>query len=204
MCSRCAPRHCRSRGGPSTIGQEPEPALRLARHIDVEPVPDRDLRLLDDAPGAGMCRIIDTQQEASPVSCMSKPAEAASNDPGVLRGALLRESAERRRAECLAGMQAEIVQIALDQLVRQPGIEGFFGALTKTVVEEGESIACGVWLIDESGSRCELWMAYVKDALFKPKESAAPQMCPAGGRFPCEELARHLYDFTSGWTKTIE
>ena len=45
---------------------------------------------------------------------------------------------------------------------------GFFGALTKTMVEEGESVACGVWLIDDSGQRCDLWMAYVQDRLYSP------------------------------------
>ena len=38
------------------------------------------------------------------------PAEAASSDPDVLRAALIREATERRRSECLAGMQREIVQ----------------------------------------------------------------------------------------------
>jgi len=139
------------------------------------------------------------------VSChSSEPAEASSTDPDVLRAALRRESVARRRAECLAGMQAEIVQLALDQLVRQPDVEGFFGALTQTVVEEGESFACGVWLIDESGTRCELWMAYVKDRLVRPRDIAIPKLCPSGVPYPCEDMSRHLYDFTPGWTKTIE
>ena len=75
-----------------------------------------------------------------------------SNDPDVLRAALLRESGERRRAECRADMQTEIVKLALDLLVREPDVDGFFGALTKKMVEESESHTCGVWLIDESGA----------------------------------------------------
>jgi signal transduction histidine kinase len=138
------------------------------------------------------------------VSCSGEPPEAASKDPDVLRAALMREWVERRRAECLSGMQAEIVQLAVDQLVQQPDIEGFFGALTKTVVEEGESCACGVWLIDESAARCNLWMAFVKDRLFTPKDDVDPGLCPAGGLYPCEDMARHLYEFTPGWTQTIE
>src|SRR6266516_1380352 len=89
-----------------------------------------------------------------------RPAEAASNDPEVLRAALLRENRERRRAECLARMQADVVQLALDLLVRDPDIEGFFGALTKTMVDESESCSCGVWLMEEERQRCEPWMAY--------------------------------------------
>src|SRR5215471_10173920 len=96
----------------------------------------------------------------------TRPAEASSRDPDVLRAALLREWSERRRSECLARMQAEVVQLALEQLVQQPNIEGFFGALTKTMVEEGESHACGVWLINETRDRCHLWMGYVKDRLW--------------------------------------
>jgi len=101
-------------------------------------------------------------------------------------------------------MQREIVQLALDLLVQQPDVEGFFGALTKTMVEESESFSCGVWLIDETGGRCELWMAYVKDRLFTTKDRGDATSCPNGGRFPCEDMASHLYDYTPGWTKTIE
>src|SRR3982751_1823641 len=91
-----------------------------------------------------------------------------SQDPAVLRSALLRESGERRRAECRADMQTEIVKLAVDLLVREPDIEGFFGALTKVMVEESESHTCGVWLIDDEGRRCDLWMIYVKDRLYTP------------------------------------
>src|SRR5688500_9369242 len=91
------------------------------------------------------------------------PKELASHDPEVLRAALRRESIERRRAECSAGMQTEVVKLALDLLVREPDIEGFFGGLAKTVVEESESNTCAVWLLDDSNQNCELWLAYVKD-----------------------------------------
>ena len=53
----------------------------------------------------------------------------AERDPQVLRAALTRETGERRRAECLAKMQTDVVKLALDLLVREPDIEGFFGAL---------------------------------------------------------------------------
>ena len=85
-------------------------------------------------------------------------------------------------------MQTEVVQLALDLLVREPDIEGFFGALTKTMVEESESHACGVWLIDEERQRCELWMAYVKDRLFTPRDERRLGP-PTGSRFPCESMA---------------
>jgi len=134
-----------------------------------------------------------------------QPVETTSTDPDVLRAALIREATERRRAECLAGMQAEVVQLAIDLLVQQPDIEEFFGALTKTMVEEGESHACGVWLIDDSGRRSELWMAYVKDRLFKARDDDPEEgtSCPTG-TFPCEDMGDHLFAHTAGWTQMVE
>jgi signal transduction histidine kinase len=117
-------------------------------------------------------------------------------DPEVLRAALAREHTDRRRAECLAKMQADVVQLALDLLVREPDIEGFFGGLTKTMVDEGESVCCGVWLLDEEGQQCEPWMAFVGDQLYKRR-------CP-DGTFPREVVARHLFSHKAGWTQTME
>src|SRR5215471_421878 len=132
----------------------------------------------------------------------TRPAEASSQDPDVLRTALLREWSERRRSECLARMQAEIVQLACDQLVLQPNIEGFFGALTKTMVEEGESKGCGVWLINEARDSCHLWMVFVKGELYV---ASSPDMdaCPES-TFPNRKLAAHLFDHIPGWTRTID
>ena len=95
-------------------------------------------------------------------------------------------------------MQADVVQLALDLLVREPDIEGFFGALTRTMVEEGESRTCAVWLLDEERQRCEPWMAFVGDRLVTRASE-----CDTG-TFPREILADHLYAHTPGWTGTIE
>ncbi|HEX7793305.1 MAG TPA: hypothetical protein VF456_03095, partial [Vicinamibacterales bacterium] len=67
--------------------------------------------------------------EAEHAGC-GQPAEIGSDDPSVLRAALIRESTERRRAECRANMQAKVARLAVDLLVREPDIEGFFGALS--------------------------------------------------------------------------
>jgi signal transduction histidine kinase len=136
-----------------------------------------------------------------------RPVEADSNDPEVLRAALIRQATEHARAECYAKMQADVVKLALDLLVREPDVVGFFGALTKTMVEEGESVACGVWLIDESGQRCDLWMAYVKDRLYSPRMpewAADPSESPCEGAFPFESMANHLFTHAPGWHQTIE
>ena len=137
----------------------------------------------------------------------ARPVEAASSDPDVLRAALVREATARGRAECVAKMQADVVKIALDLLVREPDMVGFFGALTKTMVEEGESVACGVWLIDEGGQHCDLWMAYVKDRLYSPQMpdwSGDPSESPCEGTYPCESMANHLFTHAPGWSQTIE
>jgi signal transduction histidine kinase len=132
-----------------------------------------------------------------------QPQEAASSDPEVLRAALVREAAERRRAECRAKIQTEVVNLAVDLLVREPDIDQFFAALTKTMVEESESHTCGVWLVDDTGQRSEFWMAYVKDRLILSGASCAGEQSQKR-RFPCEIMARHLVDFRDGWTQTIE
>jgi signal transduction histidine kinase len=135
---------------------------------------------------------------------LRQPAEITSNDPEILRAALVRESTERRRAECRANMQTEVVKLALDLLVREPDIEGFCGALTKEMVEESESHTCAVWLIDETGTRCDLWMAYIKDHVFNPRTDDWNQVGPGKMRFPCETLGAHLFAYRPGWNETVE
>jgi signal transduction histidine kinase len=69
------------------------------------------------------------------------------------------------------------------------------------MVEEAESHTCGVWLIDEAGQRCELWMAYVKDRLFSPR---MPVSGRCEGNYPCVAMADLLFGYTPGWTGTIK
>jgi len=129
------------------------------------------------------------------------PPDCDSNDPAVLRAALIREALHRARAECIANMQADVVKHALDLLVREPDLAGFFGALTKTMVEEAESRVCGVWLIDETAQRCDLWMAYVKDRLVTRDEKFAQA---AADGYPCQSVEEHIFAHKPGWTQTIE
>ena len=56
----------------------------------------------------------------------------------------------------MARIQSDAVQLALDLLVREPDIAGFFRVFIKTLVEESESHACGVWLLDDERRRREL------------------------------------------------
>src|SRR5258706_13020829 len=97
---------------------------------------------------ADICHSADVDQPAADVCPPTFEA---------LSQALARETDGRRRAECLADIQSYSVQLALDLLVREPDITGFFRAFTRTLVEESESHAGGVWLLDADGSHCDLW-----------------------------------------------
>jgi len=110
----------------------------------------------------------------------------------------MREYDARRRADCLATMQAEVVQLAVDLLVREPDIEGFFGGLTKTMVEDTESDGCAVWLLDDDRTRCDLWMAYMNERLYLRRRGDFDSL-----PFPHDVFAQHLLTYTTGWTETV-
>ena len=130
---------------------------------------------------------------------MPPPSELSSSDPDVLRAGLLRVHRERERAECLAAMQAEVVQLALSLLVSEPDIEGFFGGLTKNMVEQSDSLGCSVWMIDEHGDGCSLWMAYHNDRLYTKSDASIQSLS-----FPHKAFADHLFSYKPGWTQTID
>ena len=163
--------------------------------------------LLDDVRAGANWPIIDVGVSVEDATCRGRqpaPVEAASNDVETLRAALIREANERRRTECRADMQNEVVNLALDLLVREPNIEGFFGALARTMVEETESHSCAVWLIDEDAQRCDLWMGYVKDSLYMPRKEDWDKKNDPVKRLACVAFADYLFAHRDGWTQTIE
>jgi signal transduction histidine kinase len=116
-----------------------------------------------------------------------------------LSAALEFETDQRRRAECMARIQTDAVQLALDLLVREPDITGFFQAFMKTLVEESESHACGVWLMDEDASSADLWMAHLRGRLFTKGTEGWEALT-----LPRESMAAHLRAYAPGWTETVE
>jgi hypothetical protein len=106
----------------------------------------------------------------------------------ALQAALEQEKAERGFAECLVKVQSGAAQLALDFLVSEPDIAGFFRAFTKTLVEETNGHACGVWLIDEDSRACDLWMAYLKDRMFTPESDDWQTLV-----LPRHSMAAHLF-----------
>ena len=103
-----------------------------------------------------------------------------------------------RRADCMARIQSDAVQLALDLVVSETDIDGFFRAFTRTLVEECESRACGVWLLDGDG-RCEPWMAFV-DGRFHTREAAEWDAAAP----PRRAMADHLVSYADGWKHTVE
>ena len=120
-----------------------------------------------------------------------------SGDAAELRSALASEAKQRRRAECLANIQTEITKYTLDLLVRVPDLDAFFRALLKTLAEEGESHAAGVWLIDEDKQCCDFWMAHLFGEVFSDTNLGPTY-------FPRLALAQFLFDYKDGWEQTNE
>jgi signal transduction histidine kinase len=118
---------------------------------------------------------------------------------------LAREINERRRAECMARIQRDAVQLAIDLLVREPDITGFFRVFIKTLVEESESHACGVWLLNghESGEAaapsCDLWMALVEDRFYTRGGGDGDALA-----LPSESMSAHLLGYRPGWTEIVQ
>ena len=120
-------------------------------------------------------------------------------DVDALRAALTRETLERRRAECLATIQTNVVKYAMDLLVREPDIEAFFRALLKTLAEEGESHKVSIWLIDDEQKCCDVWMAHLDGEVFT---AGSPEWKTT--EFPRQLFANHLFTYEPGWHQTVE
>jgi signal transduction histidine kinase len=114
-----------------------------------------------------------------------------------LEQALRDEISERRRTECMAHIQDQAVQLALDLIVTEPEIAGFFAEMTRQLVEETEGHACGVWVLDDDRTHCELWLAHLHKALYTPGQAGWDDLA-----IPRVPMAEHLFSYTPGWTQT--
>ena len=116
-----------------------------------------------------------------------------------LRELLEKESAERRRSQCMAKIQNHTVQLALDLVVREEDIEGFFRAFMKSLIEMGDSHACVVWLLNDDETKVELWMKCVGDTFYSRDHPAVQTLSHVR-----ELMAAHLMEYKPGWHETIE
>jgi signal transduction histidine kinase len=126
-------------------------------------------------------------------------AQMDTRDVAELRAALAQETTERRRAECLAKIQTDVVKFAVDLLAREPDIDGFFRSLLRTLADEGESHKVSVWLVDEDQQGCHVWMAHLNGQIVMPTRAEV-----STSDFPIQAFADHLYSYAAGWNKTVE
>ena len=120
-------------------------------------------------------------------------------DVQTLRDELQSAHDNRRRAECMATIQTDAVQLALDLLVREPDVDGFFREFMARVVDDTDSHGCGVWLLNDDGSSCELWMAYIRGQHYSAATPEWPSIA-----LPRQDMAAHLHAHRPGWTETID
>ena len=106
---------------------------------------------------------------------------------------------QQRRADCMARIQSDAVQLALDLVVRESDVGGFFRAFIKTLVEECESRACAVWLLEEDGTRCIPWMAFVDGQFHAADADGWDQLA-----LPRQAMADHLGRFGPTFRDTLE
>src|SRR4051812_39966377 len=129
-----------------------------------------------------MSRFAEPEQRASPPPRISPEEEIAQlkEELGALRD-------DRMRAECMASIQRDAVQLALDLLVTHPDLRGFFRMFIKQLVEESGSHACGVWLLDEATGTAKLSMANIGGETLEPGSADWRSL-----DVPRESMSRHL------------
>jgi signal transduction histidine kinase len=130
---------------------------------------------------------------------LARADELLAENPEQLRLKLAHEISERRRAECMANIQSHAVQLTLDLIVREPDPASFFRLLMQALLEHTESKACGVWLLDEDGSRCNLWMAYIGDRFYSKDSEDWHTLALAR-----QDMTAHLMQYAQGWSDTID
>src|SRR5713226_416001 len=168
-----------------------------ARAVSVVVVIDGILRLLDDAqkPPGKDNQDMESQTDSCPME--EKDEDLTDLSLVALKARLFRETDERRRAQCMAKIQSHAVQLTLDLLVREPDPESFFRVLMKALLDQTESQTCGVWLLDEEGTQCSLWMSYIGDQFYSKENWGDLALTRV-------DMAAHLCAYAPGWSDTIE
>lgn len=136
---------------------------------------------------------------AAPEDVALARESAAETELRELRAALQSATEDGQRSECMATIQADAVQLALELLVSEPDLPGFFRVFIKRLVDESEAHACGVWLLDEATGACDLWMANIQGETF-----TAANANWASLETVRESMGRHLLSHTDGWTGIAE
>jgi signal transduction histidine kinase len=112
---------------------------------------------------------------------------AADHDVARLQAQLSSLRDDRQRAECMASIQRDAVQLALDLLVTHPDLRGFFRMFVKRLVDDSGAHACSVWLLDEATGVCDLWMANIGGETLVAESPGWAAL-----KLPRETMSRHL------------
>jgi signal transduction histidine kinase len=135
--------------------------------------------------------------EPGQVAALREPA--VENEIAQLRAELSALRDERQRAECMASIQSEAVQLALDLLVTHPDLRGFFRMFIKRLVDDSESHASGVWLLDETTGECNLWMANIGGETLTPDSPGWTSL-----EVPRASMSLHLCATAEGHESVLE
>jgi signal transduction histidine kinase len=112
---------------------------------------------------------------------------APESDVARLQAAVSTLRDEKQRAECMASIQRDAVQLALDLLVTHPDLRGFFRMFIKRLVDDAGARACGVWLLDENTNACDLWMANIGGETLTAESAGWASL-----EMPRESMSRYL------------
>ena len=115
------------------------------------------------------------------------PVDHGLDEIARLQAELVSLGNDRQRAECMASIQRDAVQLALDLLVTHPDLRGFFRMFIKRLVDDAGAHAGGVWLLDEATNTCDLWMANIGGETLTADNPSWSEL-----DLPRESMARHL------------
>lgn len=135
----------------------------------------------------------------SPLSVPARQGIALEDENARLRQALNELREDHQRAECMASIQSNAVQLALDLLVTHPDLRGFFRMFIKRLVHDSEAHACGVWLLDEATGACDLWMVNIGGETLMADSTDWPALDR-----PREGMGRHLLACEEGRATILE
>ena len=147
---------------------------------------------------SGILEDMSASPEARESVALREP-QAPESDIARLHAELAALRDDRQRAECMASIQSDAVQLALDLLVTHPDLRGFFRMFVKRLVDDSEAHACGVWLLDEASGACDLWMANLGGETFTSDSGGWAAL-----DLPRESMSRHLAASEDARTTILE
>ena len=113
---------------------------------------------------------------------MAVSAIAADAELARLEAELVSLRDDTQRAECMASIQRDAVQLALDLLVTHPDLRGFFRMFIKRLVDDSARTPAACGCSTRPTGACDLWMANIGGETLTAES-------PAGRRSICRARA---------------